>query len=46
MGLMLFRSFIPDNYKGGEMGVESVSLFWHFVDVIWIILFGLIYLWQ
>ena len=46
MGLMLLRSFLPDNYKGGEMGVESVSLFWHFVDVIWILLFGLIYLWQ
>ena len=46
MGLMLYRSFLPNNYKGGEMGVESVSLFWHFVDVIWIILFVLIYLWQ
>ncbi|MFL0755046.1 MAG: cytochrome c oxidase subunit 3, partial [Prochlorococcus sp.] len=30
----------------GEMGVTSVSLFWHFVDVIWIILFILIYIWQ
>ena len=28
------------------MGVASVSLFWHFVDVIWIILFFLIYVWQ
>jgi cytochrome c oxidase subunit 3 len=28
------------------MGVTSVSLFWHFVDVIWIILFLLIYVWQ
>tara|TARA_Y100001968_G_C19445638_1_gene765238 strand:- start:2747 stop:3343 length:597 start_codon:yes stop_codon:yes gene_type:complete len=46
MGLMLIRSFIPGNYSTGEMGVESVSLFWHFVDVIWIILFMLIYLWQ
>ncbi len=46
MGLMLYRSFLPNNYEGGEMGVESVSLFWHFVDVIWIILFVLIYLWQ
>ena len=46
MGLMLYRSFLPNNYRGGEMGVESVSLFWHFVDVIWIILFVLIYLWQ
>tara|TARA_B100000700_G_scaffold312469_1_gene396069 strand:+ start:189 stop:785 length:597 start_codon:yes stop_codon:yes gene_type:complete len=46
MGLMLIRSFIPGNYSTGDMGVESVSLFWHFVDVIWIILFALIYLWQ
>ena len=46
MGIMLLRSFVPGNYSNGEIGVESVSLFWHFVDVIWIILFGLIYLWQ
>ena len=25
--------------------VEVVSLYWHFVDVVWIVLFGLIYLW-
>lgn len=45
-GIMLGRSFLPNNYAGGEFGVESTSLFWHFVDVIWIILFCLIYLWQ
>jgi len=28
------------------MGVAAVSLFWHFVDVIWILLFLLIYVWQ
>ena len=46
MGLMLIKSFIPGNYKGGEQGVQATSLFWHFVDVIWIILFLLIYVWQ
>ncbi len=46
MGLMLVRSFLPGNYEKGEMGVTSVSLFWHFVDVIWIVLFILIYIWQ
>lgn len=46
MTLMLIKSFIPGNYKGGEQGVEATSLFWHFVDVIWIILFLLIYVWQ
>ena len=46
MGLMLLRSFRPNNYEKGDMGVTSVSLFWHFVDVIWIILYLLIYVWQ
>jgi cytochrome c oxidase subunit III len=44
--LMLGRSFLPGNYDKGSFGVEATSLFWHFVDVIWIVLFGLIYLWQ
>jgi len=44
--IMLVRSFIPNNYDKGEFGVASTSLFWHFVDVIWIILFLLIYIWQ
>jgi len=44
--LMLGRSFIPGNYDNGEFGVAATSLFWHFVDVIWIVLFALIYLWQ
>ncbi len=45
-GIMLIRSFIPGNYEDGQFGVEATSLFWHFVDVIWIILFILIYVWQ
>ena len=46
MALMLWRSFRPGNYDGGEAGVTAVGLFWHFVDVIWIVLFALLYLWQ
>ncbi|HIK15506.1 MAG TPA: heme-copper oxidase subunit III [Leptolyngbyaceae cyanobacterium M33_DOE_097] len=45
-GLMLIRSFIPGNYDKGTVGVEETSLFWHFVDVIWIVLFILLYVWQ
>ncbi|MEA5577172.1 heme-copper oxidase subunit III [Anabaena sp. UHCC 0451] len=44
--MILIRSFIPGNYDTGHFGVNSTSLFWHFVDVIWIVLFILIYVWQ
>ena len=43
--LMLFRSFLRGNYQQGHFGVSSTTLFWHFVDVIWIILFALVYIW-
>lgn len=44
--LMLVRSFIPGNYNKGYTGVSAVTLFWHVVDGIWVILFSLLYLWQ
>ncbi|WP_317619642.1 cytochrome c oxidase subunit 3 [Ancylothrix sp. D3o] len=34
---------IPDK---GHVGVSATTLFLHFVDVIWVILFSLIYLWK
>jgi cytochrome c oxidase subunit 3 len=46
MALMLVKSFLPGNYEGGEQGVVATSLFWHFVDVIWIALFLLLYVWR
>lgn len=44
--IMLGRSFLPKEYDNGLYGIEATSLFWHFVDVIWIALFTLIYIWQ
>jgi cytochrome c oxidase subunit III len=44
--IIFVRSFIPNNYDTGHFGVNATSLFWHFVDVIWIVLFILIYVWQ
>jgi heme/copper-type cytochrome/quinol oxidase subunit 3 len=33
-------------FKGPKSGaVEAISMYWHFVDVVWIVLFSLIYLW-
>lgn len=43
--IMLWRSFQPGNYDNGHFGVTAVSLFWHFVDGIWVILFTLFYIW-
>ncbi|MFN8376920.1 MAG: cytochrome c oxidase subunit 3 [Anaerolineae bacterium] len=34
-------SFGPDDY----LGIEFFGLYWHFVDVVWIVLFTVIYLW-
>lgn len=44
--IMFARSFIRGNYNKSHFGVSATTLFWHFVDVIWVILFSLIYLWQ
>jgi cytochrome c oxidase subunit III len=50
IGLMLavlWRSRKPGHYShGNHFGVEAAELYWHFVDVIWIILFVLLYLWK
>jgi cytochrome c oxidase subunit III len=42
---VLWRSRKPGHYSNEKhFGIEAAELYWHFVDVIWIILFGLIYL--
>jgi cytochrome c oxidase subunit 3 len=43
--IMYIRSLAPGNYEAGHSGVSAASLFWHFVDIIWIILFLLLYIW-
>jgi cytochrome c oxidase subunit III len=44
---VLGRSLTPQHATAeSHFGFAATSLFWHFVDVIWIILFSLIYLWR
>jgi cytochrome c oxidase subunit 3 len=49
-GLLLILSVLLRSLKKGHysseshFGVEAAELYWHFVDVVWIILFGLVYL--
>lgn len=44
--LMLIRSLRTSPDHQGHFGVSATTLFWHFVDGIWVILFSLLYLWQ
>ena len=42
---VLWRSRTDGHYSNGShFGVEAAELYWHFVDVVWIILFILVYL--
>jgi cytochrome c oxidase subunit III len=37
---------LAGDFRGPKSaGVESVSLYWHFVDVVWIAVYSVIYLW-
>ncbi len=36
---------ITGNIQGTQSaGVEAISLYWHFVDVVWVVIYGVIYL--
>jgi cytochrome c oxidase subunit 3 len=42
---VLWRSREAGHYSAeSHFGVEAAELYWHFVDVVWIVLFGLVYL--
>ena len=42
---VLWRSRISGHYSNEKhFGVEAAEIYWHFVDVVWSILFGLLYL--
>ena len=44
LGFMIFRARAGD-YTGGHVTfVENFGLYWHFVDIVWIFLFPLLYL--
>ncbi len=49
IGLIMLATLYGLELKRGVSGpsaaVESVSIYWHFVDVVWMIIFPVVYLW-
>ena len=41
-----FASFSPKFDKSRALSVEMAGLYWHFVDIVWVIIFTLVYLMQ
>ncbi len=42
---VLWRSLKPGHYSNeSHFGIEAAEIYWHFVDVIWIVLFTILYL--
>jgi heme/copper-type cytochrome/quinol oxidase subunit 3 len=50
VGILMLLSLVAMSFAGklpgerGEMSIEMVGLYWHFVDVVWIVIFTVVYL--
>ena len=45
MTYLYFRKVLPEKYSPQDYrGIETIGLYWHFVDLVWIILFTIVYL--
>src|SRR5947199_158352 len=45
MAYLYFTKALPGKYSKQDYGgIETVGLYWHFVDLVWIILFTIVYL--
>jgi len=42
---LYFTKVLPEKYSAQDYrGIEVIGLYWHFVDLVWIILFTIVYL--
>ena len=44
MWSILFASYKGKIHQGNAIQVEIAGLYWHFVDIVWIVIFGVVYL--
>ena len=45
IGILLGLSLSPHAKRVKPAAVDSISLFWHFVDGVWVVIFAVVYLW-
>lgn len=43
IGWVLARSYLSPYSKDGHEGLESAACYWHMVDIVWIVIFPLLY---
>lgn len=41
---LFFASFKGKIHQGNALEIEIAGLYWHFVDIVWIVIFGVVYL--
>jgi heme/copper-type cytochrome/quinol oxidase subunit 3 len=42
--LILFRLGTLGEFRASTRAVKAIGLYWHFVDVVWIVVFSVVYL--
>jgi len=45
LGILLGLAVAGDERDPGGPAMEAVSIYWHFVDGVWVVIFSLVYLW-
>jgi heme/copper-type cytochrome/quinol oxidase subunit 3 len=51
VGLLMMLALIGASFRvpiphSGESSLELVSVYWHFVDAMWIVIYGVVYFWS
>jgi heme/copper-type cytochrome/quinol oxidase subunit 3 len=43
--VLAWLAFAGELREGKHAAAQAVSVYWHFVDAVWVVLFSVIYLW-
>jgi heme/copper-type cytochrome/quinol oxidase subunit 3 len=46
LGIMLVISLKKKMFKPQQSALECISYYWHFVDLVWVAVFSIVYLWS